>query len=149
VQWGAAGVPNTEVSTDLTDARPTVGRTISRTYTTAGTYTIRHAVKDNDPSPYVYSGNMQVTVPSTYSVSGKVTRLDGTTPVSGASMRLKKGSGVIKITTTNASGDYTFTNVVPDNYTVQAIKSGLTFAVEPPAVVINSNITGVNLSSTR
>ena len=149
VQWGPAGVPDTEVSADLTDVRPTVGRTISRTYTTAGTYTLKHAVKDNGPSPYVYSGNTQVIVPSTYSVSGKVTRLDGTTPVSGASMRLKKGSSVVKIATTNVSGDYTFTNVLPDSYTVQAIKSGLTFPVEPPAVVINSNVTGVNISATR
>jgi len=148
VQWGAAGVPDSTISADLTNSPPAVGRTISHTYTAPGTYLVKHGVKDNVPSPYVYSGNTPVTVPTTVSVSGRVVRLDGITPVSSASMRLLQGTQVVKLTTTAADGTYTFTNVAPGSYTARAVKSGLVF-VDQPVTVTTSSVTGVNFTADR
>jgi predicted CxxxxCH...CXXCH cytochrome family protein len=148
VRWGESGVPDTVVSADLTATRPTVGRTISHTYSTGGNYTLKHGVKDNDPdSSYVYSGNIPVTINSSFSISGKVVRADGITPVATASMRLNGGPSV-KLTTTNSSGNYIFTSVSPGSYTVQASKSGLIF-VDKPVVVTNASVTGVNFTADR
>lgn len=148
VQWGAAGIPDSVVSADFTNIPPAVGRAISRTYTTPGSYVIRHGVKDNDPSTYVYSGLIPVTVPSTYSVSGRVVRLDGTTPVSGVSMRLMIGTTVKKISSSKTDGTYTFTEVNPDYYTVRAVKSGLVF-VDQPADARLGSVTNVNFTADR
>jgi len=146
IQWGAAGVPDTVAPVNLTDTRPVVGRAFSNTYTTSGTYTIRPFVRDNLPSSYVSGGNIPVTLASSLSVSGKVVRLDGTTPVSGASMQMN--SSPTKLTTTAADGTYTFTGVAPGNYVIRAVKSGLTF-VDQSVVVTNASVTGVNFTANR
>jgi predicted CxxxxCH...CXXCH cytochrome family protein len=147
-QWGASGVPETVISADLTDAPPAVGRSISHTYSAAGNYVIGHAVKDNASANYVASGNVQVTVPATLSISGRVVRLDGTTPVPSASMRLLQGASVVKTTSTATDGTYSFVNVVPGSYTVRAIKTGLVF-VDQPVTITTSSVTGVNLTADR
>lgn len=148
VQWGASGVPDTEISVDLTDTRPAVGRSVSRTYSTSGTYVIRHAVRDNDPSAYIYSDNVSVTVPARYSVSGKVTRSNGTTPISGVLLYLKSSSKTFSAST-KTDGTYTFTNVVPDTYYITASKAGYTFSnpAVTGVVVASGDVTGVNFRS--
>ncbi|MGC2063419.1 MAG: PKD domain-containing protein, partial [Thermodesulfovibrionales bacterium] len=124
------------------------GATISKLYTVAGTYIIKHKVTDAEGKA-AWSANTQVTVPIKYTVSGSVMRLGGVIPVSGASIRLKKGTQVVKMTTTNAAGAYTVQDVNPDSYTVEAVKSGLVFSSTPAAVVTNANVTGVNITATR
>ena len=145
VQWGATGVPDTQMSVDLTNTRPAVGRSVSHTYSTSGTFVVKHAVKDNFPSGFVYSNNISVTVPSKFIVSGRVTRSNGTTPISGVTLFLRSSSKSFS-TSTQTDGTYTFTNVVPDTYSITASKVGYTF--NNPAVtgivVTTSDVTGVN-----
>ncbi|MGC2062987.1 MAG: LamG-like jellyroll fold domain-containing protein [Thermodesulfovibrionales bacterium] len=124
------------------------GETFTKTYAALGTYIIKQRVRD-EGRKLSYAANTAVTVPVKYAVSGKVLRLDGTTPVSGASIRLKKGATVVKMTTTNASGNYTLTDVLPEAYTVEAVKSGLTFSSTPAANVVNTNITVSDIKATR
>jgi hypothetical protein len=131
-----------------TNSNGNAGTTISKTYTVAGTYIIRHSVLDAG-GLRAWSVNTSVSVPVKYTVSGKVTMLNGTTPILNASVRLKKGTSIVKMTTTNATGDYSLTDVLPDSYTVEAVKSGLTFSSTPAAVVTNANLTGINITATR
>ena len=95
-------------------------------------------MRDNLPSSYISGGNFPVTLNSSFTVSGKVVRLDGTTPVSGTSMQMN--SSPTKLTTTAADGTYTFAGVVPGSYIIHAVKSGLTF-VDQSVVVTNANVT--------
>ncbi|MGC2062399.1 MAG: PKD domain-containing protein [Thermodesulfovibrionales bacterium] len=124
------------------------GATISKTYSVAGTYIIKHKVTDAG-GLMTWSSNVSVTVPIKYSVSGKVTMLNGTTPVASASARLMSGSTVVKMATTAADGTYTITDTAPGSYTVMAVKSGLTFSSTPAVVVTNTNVTGINIKATR
>jgi hypothetical protein len=112
-----------------------------------GSYVIRMTVRDAEG--LASSINIPVTVPVKYSVSGSVMRVNGTTPVAGASVRLKKGAQVVKMALTNALGAYTLTGIAPDSYTVEAVKSGLIFSSTPAAVVINANITEPDILATR
>jgi len=92
-----------------------------------------------------------VYVPVKYTVSGKVTRSNGTTAIGGVTLYLQKTGTTTK---TNAAssrtdGTYTFKNVAPGTYDVIAIKAGYTFA--SPAlsgvVVTSANVTGSDISS--
>jgi len=138
VNWGT-----TPGSTSTGDA----GTAISKTYTTAGTYIIKTTV--TDAGGLKSYQNRQVTVPVKYSVTGSVMRLDGTTPVAGASVRLKLGGGVVKMALTNAAGAYTLSNVTPGSYTVEAVKSGLIFSSTPAVVVTNANAAAATILATR
>ena len=120
------------------------------TYTTAGTYTIKHSVKDSGGLGSS-SANVQVVIagPAKTTVSGKLTRQDGTTPIPYAILNLQVG-GVTKYTTTSqaTTGNFNFTNVVSGTYTVKAVKAPNTFTLpaEPtdvtPIVVSGTPITG-------
>ncbi|MGC2063412.1 MAG: PKD domain-containing protein [Thermodesulfovibrionales bacterium] len=124
------------------------GTTISKLYTLAGSYIIKHKVKDAE-GKVTWSANTQVTVPIKYTVSGSAMRLGGVIPVSGASIRLKSGTQVVKMTVTAANGTYTLNDVNPGSYTVEAVKSGLVFSSTPAAVVTNANVTGITITATR
>jgi cysteine-rich repeat protein len=124
------------------------GSTFTHTYTVAGSYIIKHRVRDSG-GLVTWSANKLVTVPVKYQVTGRVMMLNGTTPVSGTSVRLKVGSSVKKMTTTNASGNYTFMDVLPDSYTVEAVKSGLTFSSTPTANVTTSSVAVADIKATR
>ena len=47
--------------------------------------------------------------------------LVGDYPISGATVNLKKGSAIVKTTTTNSRGAYKFTEIAQDNYTVELV----------------------------
>jgi len=138
VYWGGGNGSTTQ----------NAGTVFTKTYTTAGTYIVQMIVKD--AGGLKSQINKQVTVPVKYSVSGSVMRLDGTTPVAGASIRLKNGAGaVVKMAVTNALGAYTLADVAPGSYTVQAVKSGLSFSSTPAAVVTNANVTAATILANR
>jgi PKD repeat protein len=133
-----------------TSSTGNAGDTFTKTYTVAGNYVIKHKVKDA-AGVATWSANASVYVPVKYSVSGKVTRSNGTTAISGTTLYLRKTGTTTK---TNAAasrtnGTYTFSGVAPGTYDVIAIKAGYTFA--SPAlsgVVVNpANVTGIDISS--
>jgi PKD repeat protein len=126
------------------------------TYTTAGSYTIRHSVMDTGGLGSS-SANVTVTVggsTSRYAVSGTLTRQDGT-PVSGGTLYLQVGTQAKYVAVSAAvTGNFTFTNVLPGTYTIRAIKGGLTFTnpaetVPSPIVVGSSDLTGVLVRSVQ
>src|SRR6266404_2664875 len=57
-------------------------------------------------------------------ISGKVTQLDGTTPIVGAGVEVSQGTTTTGTSTTNATGDYSIGGLNPGTYTVQASAIG-------------------------
>lgn len=82
-------------------------------------------------------------VPGT--VSGKVTQLDGITPLMGAAVTVYTGPSQKGSASTNGTGDYTITGLHPGAYTVQAAEAGYR-TVEQGATVSESATTTSNLS---
>jgi PKD repeat protein len=123
------------------------GSTLVCTYTSTGTYTIRHSVKDTGGKGSL-SAPVSVNVNATkYRVSGTITKQDGT-PIPYATLKLKLG-GVIKYSGTSSStGTFAFGAVLPGSYTVTATKTGLTFA-DPAATVdvVAAPVAGVVVKS--
>jgi hypothetical protein len=61
-------------------------------------------------------------------ITGLITRMNGTTPIASVSMALRLPSGqAIKLAITSSSGTYTFNNVAPGTYNVTAAKTGYVF----------------------
>ena len=57
-------------------------------------------------------------------ISGKVTQLDGTTPIVGAGVEVSQGTTTAGTATTNATGDYSVAGLHPGTYSVQASAIG-------------------------
>ncbi|PXY46303.1 glycosyl hydrolase family 18 protein [Flavobacterium hydrophilum] len=91
-------------------------------------------------NPTVYDFNTTTVTPTYYTVSGTV--LNGTTPVSGATISVVSGATTLTAVS-DASGNYSVANLVSgSDYTVTITKTGVTFT--PASTVytaINSNKT--------
>jgi hypothetical protein len=122
-------------------------------YLNAGTYTVTITATDSGMNGgYVTTSSKTTSVtilPSLVTISGLVTRANGTTPVASASVALRLNGVARKLVYTAADGAFTFTGVAPGAYTVTAAKSGLTFATSPTVTITNVNVTGVAISSTN
>jgi hypothetical protein len=136
VDWGS-GSPSTGAG----------GSALTKTYTAAGNYVIKHKVKDS-AGVASWSANTSVSVPVKYTVSGKITRSNGTTAIAGVILYLKSATKTYAASS-KTDGTYTFSNVPAGTYNVIAIKAGYTFS--NPAfsgvVVTSANVTGLNISS--
>lgn len=65
--------------------------------------------------------NISLTAISTImTISGKVTKMDGTTPITGVTVELLQGTNVTDNTTTDIGGNYEFIGVATGTYTVRA-----------------------------
>ncbi len=135
-----------------TQSNLAAGQTMTtHAYISAGTYTgsiyvVDSGVNGSQKTSSTVAFNATVTLPS---VSGTVTRADGTTLIGGAYVYLMQGTTTKKIAVADASGNYTFTSVPAGSYTVKAVKSGYTFT-NPPAVTVGaSSVTGVSVRSTQ
>jgi hypothetical protein len=123
------------------------GTTVTCTYTTAGTRYITQKVTDPDGAT-ANAASVSVYVPTKYTVKGKVTRLNGTTAISGVVLYLKVGSSNKYSAVSNSLGNFTFSNVIPGTYNVKAVKSGYTFTdPEITDLVVDGNEIDVNFSS--
>jgi hypothetical protein len=123
------------------------GSTFTCTYTTAGTRYITHKAVDPDGATGM-SANTSVYVPTKYTVKGKVTKVDGTTPIYGVILYLNNGIKNTNSTSSKSDGTFTFTGVVPGTYSVKALKSGYTFTdPEISGLVVDGNEIDVNFSS--
>ena len=124
------------------------GSVLVCTYTTTGTYTIRHSVMDTGGLGSS-SAPVSVTVSSAkYSVSGKVTQSNGTTAIPYASLTLKLAGVTKYAATSNSTGAFTFGSVLPGTYTLTATKAGVTFPAPDTVTVTSANVTGLVVSST-
>jgi hypothetical protein len=143
--WGDG---STETATGVTAG----AKTVTHNYLNSGTYTVTIAATDTLVSGSFVTTNTKSTsitiVPSTMTVSGLVTRANGTTPVASASVNLKLNGVSKKLVYTATNGTYTITGVAPGTYTLTAAKSGLTFATSPTVVVSTPTVTAPTISST-
>jgi YD repeat-containing protein len=79
------------------------------------------------------------------SISGKVTQADGITPIVGAAVTLYSGPFQKGSASTNATGDYSVTNLHPGAYTVQAANAANRTKEQGATITENTN-TIANLS---
>lgn len=92
------------------------------------------------------TSNLTLSPPGT--ILGRVTRVDGVTPIVGAIVKVFQGANVVAKVTTNISGDYAANTLAPGTYTVQASASGFDTSISPNATVTANNNTTVNFSLT-
>ena len=64
-----------------------------------------------------------VEAPANGSITGKITYTCNTTGIAGVTVELTQGGAEVDSTTTNATGDYEFTDVTPGGYDVNASKT--------------------------
>jgi len=107
------------------------GATFTHTYANAGTYNVVHSATDTDgktASEAVFQTKVMLGSTTKTKITVTVTQSNGTTPISGARIYLKK-AGVLKTTGySNTSGVWTFSNLLPAaDYTVEVYKSGVNF----------------------
>ena len=117
---------------------------------TPGTYNVT-AQKNGYTSQTQY--NKTVTAGQTTTVDFNLTLVPGTiagtvkdtnnNPLSGATVRTTTGG---YSTTTNSSGQYTLSNVVPGTYSVEASKSGYLSQTQSNVQVVSNQTTTVNFS---
>ncbi|HEY0319837.1 MAG TPA: IPT/TIG domain-containing protein [Pyrinomonadaceae bacterium] len=91
------------------------------------------------------SNSLTYTVATSGSVSGKVTKSDGVTALAGVSVKIYQGATQSGATTTNGTGDYSFSTLNAGTYRVEATYSGYGTGSSPAGVTVGANTT-VNLS---
>ena len=127
--------------------------TTSHTYGVVGTFNGSVYVIDSG-----VNGNLQTSATRTFTattslatVSGLVTRANGTTPVSSAIVSLltsPTATTAVTAAVTNSSGNYSLLNVPSGTYYIKVTKSGLTFPITGPITVTGSMTIPVIKSTT-
>jgi PKD repeat protein len=115
------------------------GGSFSRTYATAGTFTIFLTARD--AGGLFSTTTAQVIVPTKYSISGTILESNGTTPISGATVTLKLNGATKATMTTLANGNYSFGNLNLGTYQVLVYRSGMIFDGDPVAAGEQNPIT--------
>jgi hypothetical protein len=125
------------------------GGTFSHTYVSAGTYTVNVTAIDSGVNGSNKTSSTQTQVvtisAAASSISGTVTKADGTTPLASAVVLIKGTSSFVQVT--KADGTYTQGSLKPGTYTVTVTKSGYTFPTSPTNGVAPGSV--VNFKSTQ
>ncbi len=126
----------------------------THTYAKTGTFKVTLTATDSGVNGLVTTATTSTTVtitPGTGTVSGLVTRVNGTTPVVSAAVQLKQSGVTKKLVYTNSLGVFNATAVNAGTYDIYVSKSGVTF-VNPVATVTSDGLSTLNtgtLSSTN
>lgn len=93
------------------------------------------------------SSTVNITVnPASGAITGKVTRLDGTTAIAGAAIKVYQGATVSGTATSNSTGDYTVGLLVNATYSVEVSVAGYDTNTLAGIVVANGAATTLNVS---
>lgn len=84
---------------------------------------------------------------ATGAISGKVTRLDGTTAIAGSTVKAYQGTSVVGAATTNATGDYTVGSLGSGTYSVEVSATGYETTTQTGISVTDGVTTTLNVSS--
>ncbi len=118
---------------------------ITGTPTASGTTTFTVQATDSGVPVQTATQTLSITIAAAgcpCSISGTISGGGG----NGATVTLTGGASV----TANTSGGYTFTGLANGSYTVSPTKTGFTFTpTNQPVTVNNTNVTGVNFTSTQ
>jgi YD repeat-containing protein len=79
-------------------------------------------------------------------LSGVITRSDGTTPISGASVKVYQGGSIKYSTVTDASGSYSVHGIAAGTYAVAATATGYAPKTQTGVIVTQTGPTSTNLS---
>lgn len=79
-------------------------------------------------------------------ISGKITRADGVTPIASATVKALQGTTTIATTTTSATGDYALSNLAAGSYRIEASATGFGTKSQSPVSVTAGGNTTLNLS---
>ncbi len=98
--------------------------------------------------PEITSANGNTVPASAFvgALSGRVTKAGTSTAIAGATITLLQGTTTISTTTTNSSGDYSFSGLTAGTYTVQAMASGYETKISAASSVADNTTTTVDLS---
>jgi YD repeat-containing protein len=88
--------------------------------------------------------NASLSLPGT--ISGKVTKSDGVTAITGASVAIIQGTDTVSSTASDATGNYSISNVPAGTYSVQVGAAGFNTQVQAGAVVSTGNTTTENFA---
>ena len=78
-------------------------------------------------------------------ISGKVSKADGLTPIPGATVKAIQGTTTIATTTADGAGDYVLPNLTAGTYTVEASAAGFGTRRQSLVTVVDTQTTTVNL----
>jgi len=111
-----------------------------------GTYALTAKATDG-LSAVTTSSAVNITVnPASGAITGKVTRLDGTTAIAGAAIKVYQGATVSGTATSNSTGDYTIGSLVNATYSVEVSAAGYETNTLAGIVVANGAATSLNAS---
>ena len=119
------------------------------TFLLAGSYTITLTVFDKNGLQS--SATVGTTVAGSfqyYAIGGQVFAKNGTTPIIGAAITVKRGTVVVANLSSGLLGKYATAAIKPGTYTLTATKSGYTFANPTATVTTPPGTTATNLVAT-
>jgi len=139
VNWGDGNL-----SGNAAGSAGVAGGTFTHTYPSPGKYTIVHTAVGGTASA---TENIQVTVPTKFTVSGNVYAPDGQTPIPLATVILKQNGITKKTTTSGAGGAYSLSDVPFGAYTVSAYAAGYTFPASSITINATTTASSINIAA--
>jgi hypothetical protein len=116
------------------------GTTFTKTYQTLGTWAVIETVTDTTNTLSRSAAPAEVTVPLTYTVSGKVVDTDGKTTIPLTQIYLYGANGETYAAMTASDGAFSITKVNYDTYTMHVVKSTYTFPLSKVNVTGPTNV---------
>jgi Carboxypeptidase regulatory-like domain len=125
-----------------------MGGTFTHTYSNlrARNYIITHVVTDPVNPRLISKEAFSVNVPTRYTISGLVTTSTGT-PMGSAYVFLKQNGHTKQYKKTAVNGSYSFSGVLPGDYTIHVFKFGTTYGADAAIIGLSSNLTMSTIKS--